>query len=130
MSLISFFVQYGNVVDPILDSKGALGNDTSSFDSSKGSSVLVYCHWLRQVDLIQSALRVNSINSESATSSDTVHVRNTTLMAFSSKEDRNRKSCQVLIISGVGTTGLNITTANVVIFAVCHWPLDSDNDWF
>ncbi|KAF8322922.1 P-loop containing nucleoside triphosphate hydrolase protein [Cantharellus anzutake] len=95
-------------------------NDTSSL-ASNGSSVLVYCNWLRQVDLIQSALKVNDINLESATSGDSVHVRDKTLNRFSSKQDRRGNPCHVLIISGVGTTGLNITTANVVIFADQLW---------
>jgi SNF2 family DNA or RNA helicase len=121
VELISFFVKYGNAVDPVLDAKGTLKNDPSSLNPSDGSSVLVYCNWLRQVDLIHSALRVNDMNSESATSNDSVHVRNKTLMAFSSKKDRRGNPCNVLMISGVGTTGLNITTANVVIFAVCFF---------
>ncbi|KAF8344099.1 P-loop containing nucleoside triphosphate hydrolase protein [Cantharellus anzutake] len=101
VTLISFFVQYGNEADPILDSKGTLCNDTSLL-ASNGSSV-------------------NDINSESATSGDSVHVRDKTLNHFSSKQDCRGNPCHVLIISGVGTMGLNITTANVVIFTDQLW---------
>jgi SNF2 family DNA or RNA helicase len=53
-------------------------------------------------------------------------------MALSLKKDRHGSPCDVLIISGVGTTGLNITAANVVIFAVCFFShfmmFNSDSD--